>query len=149
MTEPRHYEYVCDSGTAKRFSRVLNRWARVTAYAGLVLGACGLLLAMVAGGWPPAIVITMCSAGLLWQSGPRHFPSVAQGRSLSARFGHSEVEFASQRSTVRVPYASFTKLDVRGGVTLYRVRGSRGRCGVPVEIFPPDEIARVKAIAGI
>jgi hypothetical protein len=91
---------------------------------GAVVGVCGTLHTMSARRW----------AGTL---GP--------GVELRTSFGADSMTMTGPLSSSTVPYTSFTDVRVRGRMTMWKLRGAKMRCVLPVEIFPSDEIARVKA----
>jgi hypothetical protein len=152
QVEARDYAYVCTSRTPRDVRDALFGRKR-TAF--LVFFSVFLLIGLwiwagdsLSAALPilGASVIGLCSI-LRTTSARRWAGTVSPGVELRSSFGQDAVTISGPLTSTTTPYTSFTELEVRGLMTTWKLRGSRMRCVAPVEIFPPDEIARAKAAA--
>jgi hypothetical protein len=87
---------------------------------------------------------------MLRATSPRRWAgTLGPGVELRSSFGPDAVTTSGPLTSSTTPYTSFTELQVRGRMTMWKMRGAKMRCVVPVEIFPPAEIARVKAASDL
>jgi hypothetical protein len=149
----REYIYVCDARTSRNVRDALagrSRVAFLTLFSVLIL--VGLLLAVgdgIGGSLPifgGAVVGLICM--LRATSAKRWAGTLGPGTELRSSFGSDAVTVSGPLTSSTTPYTSFTQLEVRGRMTMWKMRGAKMKCLVPVEIFPPEEIARVKAASG-
>lgn len=152
MTEPRTYEYVCDSGTAKRLLRLLTGRLRVIAVLELLLAGFLVLLNLTTpeGDWFWPAMLAVLGLFFLWQTrSSRLAATLGEGKRLLATFGDTEVEFSNALASSRVPYSSFASVKAKGDVVVFKLKGSRCRYGHPIEVFPVAEVEAVRRAAGI
>lgn len=146
----REYVYVCTKRTARDVRDAAFGQLRagfLSLFGGLVIvgvllwasGDRSLGLPMLAGA-----VVGVCGT-LHTMSARRWAGTLGPGVELRTSFGADAMTMTGPLSSSTVPYTSFTDIRVRGRMTMWKLRGAKTRCVLPLEIFPSDEIDRVKA----
>jgi hypothetical protein len=146
----RDYTYVCNARTSRNVRDALTGCSRVaflTLFSVLIL--VGLLIAVGDGIVASLPILGGAVVGLICMlratSAKRWAGTLGAGTDLRSSFGPDAVTVSGLLTSSTTPYTSFTQLEVRGRMTMWKMRRARMKCLVPVEIFPPAEVARVEA----